>query len=74
MTKNERKKLVDLLTHALTVNETTSFSYTHPTGAFNRGYEWGLQVAMETVGFTKCEIWDIWNDTREKILAERNRA
>ena len=81
MTKTERQKLIDLLTESHTINEMSSLPYTHPTKAFNRGYAWGIEMAMDAVGFTQAERWEIWSAVkddcyrrRHEQAAERDRA
>lgn len=60
-TKKEKAALIALYAAAVEMNHNTSLPHLHPTKQFNRGYEWGLEKALEEIGVSTIERFDIWS-------------
>jgi len=59
MTKQERERIEELLYASAYTLHRSSLPYSHLTHAFMRGFKWGVEVAMDRLGYTCVERWDI---------------
>ena len=61
MTKRERAALAELFQDAIRLNQLGSPDRPPRSKGFGEGYEWGIRCAMEKVGFTWSECYDLWD-------------
>jgi hypothetical protein len=59
--KREKASLLLLYKGAMWMNEHASPELNATTKHFNRGYEWGLHRALQTMGVSRGELYEVWS-------------